>query len=266
MVLAVGVGAAVAMSTAEAADGEPGQPQLTRGRELYTQNCAQCHGPQGSGSSLSGRTVPAIDDDPVSLVRVVMATGRMPPPGDPFDSRPREVTLAPDEREAILAYATEEFGLTGDVAPPPEGDAARGQDLYTTNCAACHGTAGGGGVAGRGAYTPALTGYEPQTIADAARTGPFAMPQFGRGQLSDQELGDIAAFLETVQQEEYTPLWDQELGPVYASAFAAALMGLVLVLVLVLAGRPMWFPPEHHDRAAGEERNEQHEPDEQDDG
>lgn len=219
------------------------------GRELYTTNCAQCHGPDGGGGAVrdgrpaaEGRPVPPIDDSPVSEIRLVLETGRMPPAGNPFDSQARSDELSQQQRDAILAYVTEEFDLDGDVPPPPEGDPARGQDLYATNCAACHGSTGSGGVAGRGAFTPALTEYDPQIIADAVRTGPFEMPQFGRGQLTDDEIGHIAAFLDHVEHEQFALLWDAELGPVYASAFAIALVVVVLLLTVVIAGRPMWFP------------------------
>lgn len=219
------------------------------GRELYTTNCAMCHGPDGGGGAVrgsrpapDGRPVPPIDDSTVSEIRLVLETGRMPPAGNPFDSRARSDELSQQQRDAILAYVTEEFDLDGDVPPPPEGDPARGQELYAANCAACHGSTGGGGVAGRGAFTPALTTYDPQIIADAVRTGPFEMPQFGRGQLTDDEIGHIAAFLDHVEHEQFAFLWDAELGPVYASAFAIALVAVVLLLTVVIAGRPMWFP------------------------
>lgn len=265
-VLAAGAGIAIGvlLGTADAADDAPAERTLSQGRDLYTRNCAQCHGPQGQGASLGERPVPAIDDDPIALLRAVMAAGRMPPdePAEAFDSGVRSEPLPAGERDAILAYVDEEFDLSGDVAPPPEGDPAPGQDLYATNCAACHGSTGGGGVAGRGALTPALTEYKPQTIADAVRTGPFAMPQFAEGQITDQEIGDIAAFLDTVHNEEFAPLWGHELGPVYASAFAAGLMAVVLIVALVIAGQPMWFPSDkkrgHGDRPS-EEQDEQDE-------
>ncbi len=219
------------------------------GRELYTTNCAMCHGPDGGGGAVrngrpaaEGRPVPPIDDSTVSEIRLVLETGRMPPAGNPFNSQARSDELSPEQRDAIVDYVSEEFDLEGDVPPPPEGDPARGQELYATNCAACHGSTGGGGVAGRGAFTPALTEYDPQTIADAVRTGPFEMPQFGPEQLTDDEIGHIAAFLDHVEHEQFALLWGAELGPVYASAFALALVAVVLLLTVVIAGRPMWFP------------------------
>lgn len=259
-VVALSLNAVAASGEADSSD----TADTAAGRELYTTNCAMCHGPDGGGGAVrgsrpapDGRPVPPLDDSTVSEIRLVLETGRMPPAGNPFDSRARSDELSQPQRDAIMAYVTEEFDLDGDVPPPPEGDPARGQELYAANCAACHGSTGGGGVAGRGAFTPALTAYDPQIIADAVRTGPFEMPQFGRGQLTDDEVGHIAAFLDHVEHEQFAFLWDAELGPVYASAFAIALVAVVVLLTVVIAGRPMWFPsprrkPEDADAATAD--------------
>lgn len=253
LVLLLAVSAVAVSLDAVATTDDPATADTDAGRELYTTNCAMCHGPDGSGGAVrdgrpadEGRPVPPLDDSTVSEVRLALETGRMPPAGDPFDSQARSDELTEQQRDAILAYTTEEFDLDGDVPPPPEGDPARGQELYATNCAACHGSTGGGGVAGRGAYTPELTGYDAQTIADAVRTGPFEMPQFGTGQITDEEVGHIAAFLDHVEHETFAPLWGSELGPVHASAFVVALVAAVLILTVLIAGRPTWFPSAEH--------------------
>lgn len=253
LVLLLVAGATAVSLEALATSDDAATADTAAGRELYTTNCAMCHGPDGGGGAVrdgrpadEGQPVPPLDDSTVSEIRLVLETGRMPPAGDPFDSRARTDELDEQQREAIVAYVTEEFDLSGDVPPPPEGDPARGQELYATNCAACHGSTGGGGVAGRGAYTPALTEYDAQTIADAVRTGPFEMPQFGPGQFSDQDVGHIAAFLDEVEHETFAPLWHSELGPVYASAFVVGLVVVVLILTVLIAGRPAWFPSGEH--------------------
>lgn len=253
LVLLLVAGASAVGFEALATSDDAATADTAAGRELYTTNCAMCHGPDGGGGAVrggrpadEGRPVPPLDDSTVSEIRLVLETDRMPPAGDPFDSRARTDELDEQQRDAIVAYVTEEFDLSGDVPPPPEGDPARGQELYATNCAACHGSTGGGGVAGRGAYTPALTEYDAQTIADAVRTGPFEMPQFGPGQLSEQDIGHIAAFLDEVEHETFAPLWGSELGPVYASAFVVGLVVVVVILTVLIAGRPAWFPSGEH--------------------
>lgn len=220
------------------------------GGQLYAQHCAQCHASDGSGAQVPGtnREAPALVDHPevtAGYVDLVMRTGRMPPAGDPYDNQPREILFTDEERLAIVAYTSQEFGLTSDLADlteQPEGDAARGQNVYATNCAACHGSTGAGGVAGGGAWTPAVYHYEPTTIAEAIRVGPFQMPAFGEDQVTDQEVADVAAFLEEVRSETGTPLGLVELNPVFASGFVA-LLALVMVLSLFwISAKPTWFP------------------------
>jgi hypothetical protein len=84
---------------------------------------------------------------------------------------------------------------------------------------------------------------DPITIAEAIRVGPFEMPAFSREQISDQELGDVVAFREEVGSERGTPVFGLvELNPVYASAFAGLLTVVVVIAVVIIAGRPSWFP------------------------
>ena len=120
--------------------------------------------------------------------------------------------------------------------------AAAGAATYRTYCAACHGATGAGGVAGGGAWTPEVAGYDPVTLAEAIRVGPFQMPAFGEDQITDQELGDVAAFLEEVHQESGTPLGLVELNPVYASGFVALLSVVMLLSLFWISSKPTWFP------------------------
>lgn len=228
------------------------------GAQLYSQNCAQCHAADGTGVIVPGtdRRAPALVDRPeitAAYVDLVMRTGRMPPAADPFDNQPREVAYDEVQRAAVTAYVVQQFGLAGTIPVVPEGDAGRGQNLYATNCAACHGSTGAGGVAGGGAWTPNVNTSDAVTIAEAIRVGPFQMPAFGADQLSDQQLGDVAAFLEEVRAEEGTPLGLVELNPVFASGFVA-LLALVMILSLFwISARPTWFPDPEKPTGVAEE-------------
>ena len=217
------------------------------GAQLYSQACAQCHAADGSGRVVQGtdRRAPALDGRPevtAAYMDLVLRTGRMPPAADPFDNQPRQVAFTDDERLAIVAWTVQQFDLEGDIPEVPEGNAGRGQSVYAANCAQCHGATGGGGVAGAGAWTPDVSQYDAVTVAEAIRVGPFQMPAFGPDQISDQEMGDVAAFLEEVRHEEGTPLGLVELNPVFASGFVA-LLALVMILSLFwISAKPTWFP------------------------
>lgn len=221
------------------------QGQLQRGAQIYQQQCAQCHGGDGNGGTVraTGRPAPPLLGTDVASVDLVLRVGRMPPVGDPFDNRPRKPTVTGADREALLAWMSSAFSLTGQIPQVEVGDPRRGLEVYGAQCAHCHGSSGGGGVAGAGAYTPSITSYEPVVIAEAIRVGPFEMPAFSPTQISDLQVGDVVAFLSTVEKEQRTPIFGfVELNPVYAAALVALLAVVLVLSLLWIGGRPTWFP------------------------
>lgn len=218
---------------------------VARGEALYARDCVVCHGSDGRGGRTpDDRPVPPVDDVSIAYARLTLRTHRMPPGSDPFDNRDRRRRYDEQQQADVLAFLVERFELSGDVETPPVGDPARGLERYALNCAACHGATGDGGVAGGGAWTPRINRYDTEVIADAIRVGPFEMPRFSRDALSDEDVGDIAAFLHEVGEERGTLLFPGELNPVFASAFVAVLALVVVALTLVVSGRPLWLPDE----------------------
>jgi ubiquinol-cytochrome c reductase cytochrome c subunit len=249
LVLIVGLAALATWWSVRGASAQEAEQvgDVALGGQLYAQYCAQCHASDGSGAIVgnTGRRAPALVDRPevtAAYVDLTLRTGRMPPPGDPFDNQPRDVAFDDAQRAAIVAYAVEQFGLTSDIPQVVEGNAGRGQRVYATNCAACHGATGAGGVAGAGAWTPNVAQYDAVTLAEAIRVGPFQMPAFGPDQVTDQEVGDVAAFLEEVRDEEGTPLGLVELNPVFASGFVALLAVVMIFSLFWISSKPTWFP------------------------
>lgn len=239
---------ATGLVPALAAD-EPLTPvQRQSAATLYANQCATCHGADGRGGTIPGteQTAPALAGNPevtVPYVDLTVRVGRMPPPErEPFDNRARNVVVSDQARHELVLYMQEQFDLEGEVPQPPPGDAAHGREVYAANCAQCHGSTGAGGVAGAGAWTPAVTQQEDVAIAEAIRVGPFEMPRFGEEQITDQDVGDVAAFLAFVAEEQGTPLGLLELNPVYASGFAFLFAMIVLFSALWIAGRPAMFP------------------------
>ena len=247
--LTAGVCLAVAAPAVRAADSPPLTGEQRQVAEtIYANQCATCHGAAGTGGTIPGtdNTAPALAGNPevtVPYLDLTVRVGRMPPPeNDPYDNRARNPVISDEERVALVAYLAEQFDLEGEIPSPPPGDAARGRAVFAANCAQCHGSTGAGGVAGAGAWTPAVTDYDPVTIAEAIRVGPFEMPKFGEDQISDQEVGDVAAFVAFVDEEHETPLGLLELNPVYASGFAFLFAVVILFSALWIAGRPTHFP------------------------
>lgn len=254
--LALALFAAVALGGADASaqGAEDGAPQGPDGADngglLYAQQCASCHGAGGAGGEVPqyGGQAPSMLPEEngnitVAYLDLVMSTGRMPPAGSPYDNRERQVVFDERERDDLIAWMVREFDVPGSQLELGEGDAAAGQVVWAANCAHCHGSTGQGGVAGAGAWTPSVVDKTPQQIAQATRVGPFQMPQFLDGQITDEQVDDVVAFMAVVEEEPATPILGLvELNPVYASGFVIALTLLLLVSLVWIGGKPKWFP------------------------
>jgi ubiquinol-cytochrome c reductase cytochrome c subunit len=78
---------------------------------------------------------------------------------------------------------------------------ALGSQLFSANCAQCHGFAGAGGALTYGKYAPALNTATPTQIYEAMLTGPEAMPVFGDGTIPPQAKRDIIAYITQTRVE-----------------------------------------------------------------
>jgi ubiquinol-cytochrome c reductase cytochrome c subunit len=231
---------------ADAADQR--SPIYQQGAQVYAAECSQCHGADAAGGPVLGYEgeAPSLlaEDNPdvdVAYLDLVMSTGRMPPAGSPWDNRERAIQVDEEDQAALIAFMVEEFGTPGEIpqVDVEAGDPASGQAVWTSNCAHCHGSTGAGGVAGAGAWTPQVTGQEPEVIAEAIRVGPFNMPRFDESQLTDQEVNDVVAFMDETATEEGTPVFGLvELNPVYASAFVFLFAVAMLASLIWIGGRP----------------------------
>jgi ubiquinol-cytochrome c reductase cytochrome c subunit len=221
------------LTTSSADARELDDEQLQRGAGIYQANCAACHGTvaEGGPGVTDVTSGPALDEISVNYVDMTLRTGRMPI-ADRSTGVLRE-ELDDDEREALVAWMAERFDLPGEIFEVGEGDAARGQELYVRNCAACHGAAGDGGISGAGVTVPPIEGLDPVATVQATRVGPFEMPGFSEQVLDEQQVADIAAFVEATGEAEGTLLGMHEVDEVVGALFAGglALLGLVVLLV-----------------------------------
>jgi ubiquinol-cytochrome c reductase cytochrome c subunit len=78
---------------------------------------------------------------------------------------------------------------------------ALGSELFSTNCAQCHGFAGAGGALTYGKSAPSLNASTPTQIYEAMLTGPEAMPVFGDGTITPAEKQDIIAYITATRNE-----------------------------------------------------------------
>jgi mono/diheme cytochrome c family protein len=176
---------------------------------LYGQNCAGCHGVEGSGGaamSLANPTFLAIADDDV--IRHTAANGV---PGTPMPAFAQSAGgMLTDKQIDALVRGIRSWAkpnaLRGTSAPAyaaqASGDAQRGANAYRTYCSSCHGADGrGGGKASSivdGSYLALVSDQQLRTIVIAGR------PELGapdwRGDvegrpMSPQDISDVVAWL-----------------------------------------------------------------------
>lgn len=181
------------------------------GGSLYRRDCSFCHGSEAEGTSrgpdlVTGANGPALTD-------FMLRTGRMPidDPDDP--TRSGEPAYTEEEIAAVVSYLEASFDQPGPHIPrvdPEEGDLSEGRDLYQEHCSACHATTGIGGamLAEReeggisGVHIPDLEGAGPVVVAEGVRTGPGAMPRFGRGVIDDDGLDSLVRYTEYLREPE----------------------------------------------------------------
>ena len=177
---------------------------------LYTQNCAGCHGAKGQGGAAIALADPvylAIVDQ--GAMRKVIANG-VHGTTMPAFAQSAGGMLTNKQVDVITSGIFSRWGRKGilDGSNPPSyaaktpGDAARGEVVYGTYCASCHGTAGEGGpkgsaitndsflalVSDQGLRTIVITG-RPELGAPDWRANVPGEP------MTDQQVSDVVAWL-----------------------------------------------------------------------
>lgn len=177
-------------------------PSASRGRALFADHCATCHGPaaDGRGPSAEGLEPPPADFTDPDFMRAetpldfyhVIAMGRRNAAMPAW-----EEVLSRQDRWDLVSYLW--------TVAPEQGRLAEGQGLYLAHCASCHGPTGDG----RGALTaslpkpaPPLNG--PEALARKSDADLFAivsdgiagtpMPPFGQ-LLAPEQLWAVVGFV-----------------------------------------------------------------------
>jgi quinol---cytochrome-c reductase cytochrome c subunit len=188
----------------------PDAEALALGRRLYQRDCSFCHGNEGHGT-LQGPELVTGENGP-ALTDFMLRTGRMPLEDPDEDVRAGDSPYDRDEIAALVAYIDDAFDQPGPAIPVVDaaaGDLAEGRAVYDENCAACHATTGIGGAmlaqrGGRttGVFIPDLGRTGPTEVGEAARTGPGAMPAFGRGIIDDGQLDGVARYVDYLKDPD----------------------------------------------------------------
>jgi ubiquinol-cytochrome c reductase cytochrome c subunit len=186
------------------ASATPNQSQqgIAEGKQLFSQNCATCHGPNAEGTSQA----PSLIGTGAASVDFQMSTGRMPLSGGPEAEAPKKPVRFTQQQ----IYAIADFIASLGGGPPiptaqqvdtAGADTGLGSQLFNANCGQCHNAGLSGGALTYGKYAPALNEASPTQIYEAMLTGPEAMPVFPDGALSPQAKRDIIAFITQTRTE-----------------------------------------------------------------
>jgi ubiquinol-cytochrome c reductase cytochrome c subunit len=216
---------------------------IAQGKSLFIQSCSTCHGLDAQGTSQA----PSLIGAGAAAVDFQMSTGRMPAKeqGAEMPRKPTDFT-----QQQIYDIAGYIASLGGGPAIPSAAqvstagaNTALGSQLFSTNCAQCHGFAGAGGALTYGKYAPPLTAATATQIYEAMLTGPEAMPVFGDGTITPAEKRDIIAYvIDTRDEPNPGGLSLGRTGPV-TEGLVAWLGGLGFLVLIA-----MWLTAKRRDK------------------
>ncbi len=193
-------------------------PDLATGQELFSQNCASCHGELGEGGpnpARSGDIIAPIStaeylqtrDD--QTLRAIIAQGQpnfgMSPFGAAFGG-----PLSDEQVDTLVAYlrsweANPPVDLPPEVpdVPPPT---ASGREVYTQLCAQCHGTSGGGGIGPSLSDPDWQASQTDEQIVEAIDLGHPATAMIAWGEiLSTRQIEELVGHIRTLSGEGPPP-------------------------------------------------------------
>jgi len=177
------------------------QQNIEAGKDLFQANCSSCHGLEAQGTSQG----PSLIGAGAAAVYFQMSTGRMPAKEVGAENERKPVTFSEQQIEDIAGYIASLGGgpeiPTAEQVSTEGADTALGSELFSANCAQCHGFAGAGGALTYGKDAPSLTASTPTQIYTAMLTGPEAMPVFSDGALPPQAKRDIIAYITETRVE-----------------------------------------------------------------
>jgi ubiquinol-cytochrome c reductase cytochrome c subunit len=193
-----GLYAALAPAPKAQADDSAQSLAITQGKKLYSVGCASCHGQSGQGSS-DGPSLVGVGS---AAVDFQVGTGRMPAqqPGAQIPKKKNIYTQAQIDQLAayIASLGPGPVAPTKDQYSPAGADAAKGGELFRTNCSQCHNFVGRGGALTDGKFAPSLKGVDPKHVYEAMQTGPQNMPSFPDTTMPQDAKADIIAYLAEV--------------------------------------------------------------------
>jgi ubiquinol-cytochrome c reductase cytochrome c subunit len=187
--------------SAQASSPGPSQSDINTGKDLFDATCSSCHGLDAQGTTQGPNLIGA----GAAAVDFQVSTGRMPAKEVGAENARKPVTYSAQQIYEIADYVASLGG--GPAIPDAQqvstagANTALGEELFSANCAQCHGFAGAGGALTYGKFAPPLTASTPTQVYEAMMTGPEAMPVFANGSVSPSAKRDIIAYIEDTKVE-----------------------------------------------------------------
>src|SRR5579875_1456703 len=160
-----------------------------------------------------------------------------PRPGPPYFNKKQIAEIVAYINFVDVSHGTPGVGIP-EVAPACARQTANcptlseGNQLFLMNCAQCHDASGAGGMLSHGYLIPSLREATARQVAEAIRVGPRPMPNFGPGQLTDQQVSSIADYVAYISTgPDRGGLGIAHFGPV-PEGFVGIVFGLGLLLVV----------------------------------
>ncbi|HET9031142.1 MAG TPA: c-type cytochrome [Candidatus Aquilonibacter sp.] len=222
------------------------------GESLYMTHCSSCHGDNGQGSDVA----PSIIGKSAADIHLMLDTGRMPAAVPYINEIHKMPRFTQAQMTQIVRYV-QTFTPGGTDSALPRimpGNVQRGRALFDENCAHCHGAVGNGASVGYDNVAPSLMNASVFQVGEAIRSGPELMPRFGPDVLSDQDVSDIAHYINYIQTTPASVdaggLSLAHVGPV-AEGLVAWIFGIgLLVLFIRSIGTSTMAPPRADDRSS----------------
>lgn len=161
-------------------------PSAAQGQRIYASDCAQCHGPDGTGAVPAARNFKDLDymrgETPASFYGTVTEGGGEMPA---FRDR-----LTSDERWDVSFYVWR-LSTTAETL-------SLGEQIYDEDCAACHGADGSGEVLGSADFTDLrqMDGLAPRDLYLTVTQGRGSMPSW-QARLPQDERWAVIDYLRT---------------------------------------------------------------------
>jgi cytochrome c oxidase cbb3-type subunit I/II len=187
-----------------ASDPEDLHVEVSRGRALFTANCASCHGPAGLGN---GDASAGLLPKPANLTAARFSDERVSGVlwnGIPGSSMPPWRQLAAEDLRTLIAYVQSLGGPGTSSTSQKTASVDHGKALFAANCASCHGDRGFGDGPTAGVLVPPPTNFnlkEPTQgraleVLEKGIPG-TAMPPW-RSQLDEEQRHALAGFVRSL--------------------------------------------------------------------